>query len=83
MGSQSACDSIREDVKVIRRMFSKLDLIVNGYENRANRDDVNWGHAGDLGQIKESLVDIVVGFEVQNFGGDETLAREAILEGLE
>ena len=53
MTKQSATDRVLANVKVIREMLQELDYVVTHYE--ADADDADWGHVGDLANIRGCL----------------------------
>lgn len=57
----------------IARLLDVLDMELTKHDQAAKADPKNWGHAGDLGNVRSGLIDLV-GFlsgmdreDVENF----------------
>jgi len=66
-----------------RDVLMLLDLIAGCVENHPSQlfDKATWGHVGDIGHLRERLMEMAVGFGLGP-DGDERLARQRLEEAL-
>lgn len=66
-----------------RDVLALLDLIAGCVDNHPSQmfDKATWGHVGDVGHLRERLMEIAVGFGLGP-DGDEQNARRRIEEAL-
>jgi hypothetical protein len=42
----------------IRKLLKSIEAGIEKHSTNANQDGINWGHAGDLGSIRETLQEV-------------------------
>jgi ElaB/YqjD/DUF883 family membrane-anchored ribosome-binding protein len=56
MTAQHQYQQIRTE---INSLIEQLNRLLNSKDMQAEKEPENWGHAGDLGHVKEQLTNIV------------------------
>ena len=55
----TAQEKYQQSRKEINSLIEQLNLSLNRRDLQADKEPDNWGHAGDLGHVKEQLSNIV------------------------
>lgn len=79
---ETAHEAAQRSAKEARSLLIRLNEKVDDLQHDSEQNPKNWLYAGDLGNIRDKALDLLVGFECEQFDGDEDRTRDAIMRSL-
>lgn len=64
-----------------RELLKEFGLILDDYDKRAQHNQANWAHAGDVDDMLEKLLSVVASYRVE-YEHSEKDARDAVMAAI-
>lgn len=78
----TANEATAQAARESRELLKELGLVLDDFEKRAEHNNADWGHAGVISNIRDSLLERVARFHPE-YAESEERARVAIAERVE